>query len=247
MEAASNEKLSKGLSRMARNKPVKPAKREDLTRKAYLGIRRMLFHNEIIPGQKLSYRDLAERMGMSQTPVIQALKWLEFQQLVRREPHRGYYTEPVSLQEVEEAYELRQLIEVSLLEKTARRLAPDGLKQLEKALQSHLEASREVYLSERLLRDRDFHLTLAGLSGCRVQVRTLNHLFDLLYMKYGGSILFSTSMQKADAYHRAIYERIAAGDFEKASATLAEHISGVRRHVLSGLEKMIAEKKITAV
>ena len=52
------------------------------TRKAYLGIRNMLFHSEIVPGQKISYRDLAERLGMSQTPVIQALKWLEFQQLV---------------------------------------------------------------------------------------------------------------------------------------------------------------------
>ena len=85
------------------------------TRKAYLGIRNMLFHNEIGPGQKISYRDLAERLGMSQTPVIQALKWLEFQQLVRHEPNRGYYTAPVSLQEVEEIYDLRELIELALL------------------------------------------------------------------------------------------------------------------------------------
>ena len=46
------------------------------THKAYQGIRQMLFHNEIVPGQKIAYRDLAERLGMSQTPVIQALKWL---------------------------------------------------------------------------------------------------------------------------------------------------------------------------
>jgi DNA-binding GntR family transcriptional regulator len=50
----------------------------DSTWKAYTGIRNMLFHNEIMPGQKIAYRDLAERLGMSQTPVIQALKWLEF-------------------------------------------------------------------------------------------------------------------------------------------------------------------------
>jgi DNA-binding GntR family transcriptional regulator len=37
------------------------------TREAYQGIRRLLFHNEIAPGQKISYRDLAERLGMSQT------------------------------------------------------------------------------------------------------------------------------------------------------------------------------------
>ena len=59
--------------------------------KAYAGIRRMLFHNEIVPGQKIGYRDLAERIGMSQTPVIQALKWLEFQGLVRHEPQPGLF------------------------------------------------------------------------------------------------------------------------------------------------------------
>ena len=51
------------------------------TRRAYQGIRSLMLHNEIAPGQKISYRELAERLGMSQTPVIQALKWLEFQQL----------------------------------------------------------------------------------------------------------------------------------------------------------------------
>ena len=40
---------------------------------AYDGIRNMMFHNEIVPGQKISYRDLSERLGMSQTPVIPSL------------------------------------------------------------------------------------------------------------------------------------------------------------------------------
>ena len=53
--------------------------KEDFTQEAYMGIRRMFFLNEIIPGQKISYGDLAKRMNMSTTPVIQALKRLEAQ------------------------------------------------------------------------------------------------------------------------------------------------------------------------
>ena len=56
----------------------------------FAGIRNLMLHNELAPGQKIAYRDLAERLGMSQTPIIQALKWLEFQQLVRHEPHGPY-------------------------------------------------------------------------------------------------------------------------------------------------------------
>ena len=68
--------------------------------KAYLGIRRMFFVNDIHPGQKISYGELAKRLGMSTTPVIQTLKRLDDQGLVRYEPNRGYFTEEISLKEI---------------------------------------------------------------------------------------------------------------------------------------------------
>ncbi len=67
-------------------KKDKPAGKPDLTLTAYNAIRQMLFYNEIHPGQKIKYKDLAGRIGVSMTPVIQALKWLEFRNIVRHEP-----------------------------------------------------------------------------------------------------------------------------------------------------------------
>ncbi len=212
------------------------------THKAYQGIRHMLFHNEIVPGQKIAYRDLAERLGMSQTPVIQALKWLEFQGLVRHERHRGYYTEPVSIQEVEEIYDFRLQIELALLPRTLVRLDAAGLKTLEAALNAHLKASREIYLHDRLVRDMEFHLCLAGLSGNRVQHQTLRLLFDLLYLKYGGNILFSTSMDKADTAHKALFKHIRDNNLADAQAVLSGHIGQVKKHVLDGLKRLMMEK-----
>ena len=217
------------------------------TREAYQGIRRLLFHNEIAPGQKISYRDLAERLGMSQTPVIQALKWLEFQQLVRHEPNRGYYTEPVSIEEVAEIYEFRELVELSLLAKTMQRLNADRLHKLESALNTHLKAVADVTIYDRLATDMAFHLTLAELSQCTIQVRALSNLFDLLYLKYGGRILFSTSMTQAGADHRALYERIADGDAKGAAKLLRTHIRRVKDHVLVGLDRMAQEARVSTV
>ena len=212
------------------------------THKAYQGIRQMLFHNEIVPGQKIAYRDLAERLGMSQTPVIQALKWLEFQGLVRHERHRGYYTEPVSVQEVEEIYEFREQIELALLPRTLARLDAAAIDTLSSALEAHLKASREIYLHDRLVRDMEFHLTLAALSGNRVQHQTLRLLFDLLYLKYGGNILFSTSMEKADTAHKELFGHIRDNNLEGAKDVLSHHINSVKKHVLSGLARMMKEK-----
>lgn len=54
-------------------KSDKPAGKQDLTLTAYNAIRQMLFYNEIHPGQKIKYKDLAGRIGVSMTPVIQSL------------------------------------------------------------------------------------------------------------------------------------------------------------------------------
>ena len=213
------------------------------TRKAYLGIRNMMLHNELPPGQKLAYRDLAERLKMSQTPIIQALKWLEFQQLVRHEPNRGYFTASIDIQEVKEIYAVRETLEVSLLPGIVRTIDRRGIRTLRKALEAHLKASREIYLAERLKRDREFHLTLAQLSGNQVHCRILGDLFDLLYLKYSGNLLFSTSMDSADADHLALFDSIAAGDLKTARRILSGHIRRVRAHVLKGLRQITAAKK----
>ena len=201
--------------------------KDDFTQEAYMGIRRMFFLNEIIPGQKISYGDLAKKLGMSTTPVIQALKRLEFQGLVRHEPNRGYYTEKISLEEITEIYEFRELIETSLLEKTIGKITKAGLKTLKQALNDHLDAVRDIYLKERLLKDMQFHLTLARLSGCTLQVNTLKSLFDLLYLKYRGNILFVTPMEKVDSEHIRLYECIADADIPGAVEILRDRKSVV--------------------
>lgn len=215
---------------------------DDFTSEAYLGIRRMFFVNEITPGQKISYGDLAKRLGMSTTPVIQALKRLEDQGLVRHEPNRGYYTENISLQEIIEIYEFRELIETSLIKKTITSLTSKKLKVLKKALDSHLAAVRDIYLKERLQRDMEFHLVLASLSGCTIQVNTLKSLFDLLYLKYRANVLFVTPMERVDREHAELYESIAAGDIDAATTVLSQHITNVKEHAIASIEKVEKEK-----
>ena len=212
------------------------------TRKAYLGIRNLMLHNELAPGQKIAYRDLAERLGMSQTPIIQALKWLEFQQLVRHEPNRGDFTAPIDSKDVEDIYAGRETLELSQLPTIIRTIDRKGIQILRDAFEAHLKASREIYLAERLNRDMEFHLTLAQLSGNQVHCKILKDLFDLLYLKYSSNVLFSTSMESADADHQALFDSIADGDLKSARRTLSRHIRRVREHVLKGLRKITDAK-----
>ena len=215
----------------------------DHAQAAYQGIRRMLYHKELIPGQKVAYRELAERLEMSHTPIIQALKWLEFQGFVRHEPHRGYSMEPFSLEEVREIYELRELLEPSLLPATLERLDKEGEKQLKAAMEAHLSAVRDFYMKERLFKNREFHLTLAALSGKHTQVRLLQNIFDVLFLKYGGNYLPLKSLDSVDQEHQEIFRCVVSRNLKDARRILKRHVVNVKRQVLSSLQKMLEEKE----
>jgi len=223
----------------------------DLTKKAHTLIRQMMFHNEIVPGQKLAYRDLAKRLNMSLTPVSNALKYLEFQGLVRKELNRGYFIEPISTKEVQEIYDFRELIEISLLADTIRNLDKKAEKMLREAFEASVDAPNDTFISQRVSKDVRFHMTLAEISQNRTQTRALRHLFDLLYLKYGGDVLFNKYMKPGDfaahiastaSCHQQIYDSVIAKDLDSAKEALSRHIRTVKEDVLCGLERLREDK-----
>ena len=203
------------------------------------GIKEMLFTNALLPGQKISYRQLAEELGLSLTPVIQALKHLEFQGLVRHEPHKGYSTEPMSIQEVQDIYDTRELIETALVPDIIHNLDAEGIHTI-KALLDLPRVARDA-VNQRLMRDREFHLTLARLSRRRVQVQILNQLFDLLYLKYRGSLLFVESESPVGSQHRDIFDALISRDTARAQAAMKTHFTKIRSQALQALAKLLAE------
>ena len=215
----------------------------DHSQKAYKGLRRMLYLKELVPGQKIAYREIAERLNMSPTPIIQALKLLEFQGFVRHEPNRGYYMEPISLKELEEIYELRELLEPSLLPEAIEHLDDEGIKQLKRARDAHLSAVREFYLKERLFKNMEFHLTLASLSKMQTQVRLLRNTFDLLFLKYGGNYLHVSSLESVDHEHQKIVDCLVSRDLKGARKVLSQHIRNVKKQVLDIFRQMLEEQE----
>jgi DNA-binding GntR family transcriptional regulator len=226
-------------------KPIAESKEshEDSSQLAYQGIRRLLYNKEIVPGQRIAYRDLAEKLSLSPTPIIQALKRLELLGFVHHEPNRGFVMSPFSIQEIEEIYEMRELIEPALLAGTIRNINKEGLNALKKAMEAHLSAERDFYLKERLFRNRDFHLVLASLSKKETQIRILQNIFDILFLKYGGDYLLSRSLDSTDQEHQEVYDSISLRSLDRAQTVLKNHITNVKIQVLSSVRKMLAERE----
>jgi DNA-binding GntR family transcriptional regulator len=226
-------------------KDKKKKQKEESSQAAYHGIRHMLYNKELVPGQRIAYRDLAEKLQLSSTPIIQALKWLELQGFVRHEPNRGYSMAPFSIKEVEELYEIRELIEPSLVPAAIEKIDKKGLSDLKDALEAHLSAERESYLKERLFRNREFHMTLASLSGKATQIRILQNVFDMIFLKYGGNYFPISSLSATDQAHQEIYDAVALRSLERAQSVLKNHLTNVKIQVMTSIKKILAEQERT--
>lgn len=228
-------------------KRIATQEQEDHSQKAYKGIRRMLYYKDLVPGQKISGRDVAERLDMSLTPVIQALKFLEFQGFIEHKPNRGYYITPFRLEELEEIYELRELLEPYLVPFAIKHLDGEGKKKVRATLREHKSAEKERYPLERLFKNKEFHLALACLSHKSTQVNVLRNIFDILFLKYGGNHGPVEPMALSEDEHEKIFECVISGDDQGAKKLLTRHIVNVKHLVLERFRKILERKDIPEV
>jgi DNA-binding GntR family transcriptional regulator len=194
----------------------------------------MVMNNEIPPGARVNIDALAQDLGVSQTPVREALARLEADDLVRKEPLRGYRTTPLLTREqFADLYELRLLLEGWATERAARQITSHG----GAALMSELDSVRVVpsgneYEAYRSITDHDtrFHGLIFELAGNEV-VRSVwarthchLHLFRLLY----AGMLGTRALQE----HRLIAEAIGAGDVAGSVAAMQAHLEASRARLL---------------
>ena len=78
---------------------------------AYNAIKQLIAGRKLVPGQKLTLRDLEETLGMSKTPIINSLMMLEQEGLVTSKQNRGFYMKEVTAEEAEQIYDLREKLE----------------------------------------------------------------------------------------------------------------------------------------
>jgi DNA-binding FadR family transcriptional regulator len=90
----------------------------------------------------------------------------------------------------------------------------------------------------------EFHLKLARLSGNQIRINTLKYLFDLLYLKYRGNILFVTPMDRVDNEHIQLYEAIENKDLPTARKVLSSHIANVKQHAIESTRRALQDKRI---
>jgi DNA-binding GntR family transcriptional regulator len=208
-----------------------------LAETTYQDIKRMLWVGELAPGQKLRYQDIAQRLSVSMTPIINALTRLENEGLVKSEARRGFFVPRLELREARELYELRAVLEPMLLVKAIPLITDDDLSHIKQLMEHHRECRDSIYTRERLYRDSRLHLAISARSDHITGHHYLRQVFDRLFLRYSPERLSSQRMSGAEQEHKALFKALEAGDEKGAVKIISEHIEKGRDHILCGLDQ----------
>ncbi len=205
------------------------------TLKAVLGIRDLVFSGEIAPGERLSEVAVAERLGLSRTPVRSAFTRLEREGILAPIRSGGYAVRAFSAADVADAIELRGVLEGTAARLAAERgVAPARMAGL-KALVADLDDIVSKPLAEMdfqayIERNAAFHGMLAGLAGSEVVRREVEQVTMLPFSGPSAFIElqadipeFRASLVIGQAQHRAIAEAIELREGLRAEAVAREH------------------------
>ena len=221
---------------------------ENLSARVYIQIKNLILCNEVLPGQKLHHQELSERLGVSRTPVREALTRLVQEGYVSLLPNRGFTCKEIRLQEAEELYDLREALEAFAVEKAIENLTDVGLDQLARKMDLYGEDVRKRFSRERLIYDQDLHLEIARLSGNDTLGKTLAQVFERIILKRRTDGLYDpTRGLMAHQEHLWLLQAMKQRDRDKAVAIVRAHIRAGKDNVVADLRQRqeIRELKTT--
>jgi DNA-binding GntR family transcriptional regulator len=210
-----------------------PPKKEFLKDQAYNNIKKLLMKGELSPGEFLSEGYLSEELGMSRTPIRSAIQRLEHEGIVKIHPKQGIYICDISIQQVNEIYEARAVLETFAIRKLSQTIERHQIQELQDILDHQFKEiqNQDIYLS--LKYDTEFHLKIMEL----IENKEMYEMFKSIEAKlsfYGKKVLTKKMERLLQTYeeHLLILTELEKGNAESAVHNMEEHLQKGRRILL---------------
>ena len=213
---------------------------EPLIDSVYARLRDMILANVLRSGQKLVDRDLAEQLGVSRTPVREALGRLAMMGLVEARSRRGYYVRQYTADDVSDLYEFRRILEVSAARLAAENAQPEHIEQFERILVELDELAADSSNRARSVElDLEIHNLIAAASGNASLEEAIQNLMDkvmcFIWVDWvDPRSAVPETVAAAHREHKDMITRIIEKDADGAAESLGAHID-YAREVLEGI------------
>jgi DNA-binding GntR family transcriptional regulator len=184
----------------------------------------MIRKGVLIQGQRVIEADICAQLGVSRTPLREALRMLESEGLVELIPHRGVLIRQPSINEIQEMFEVMGVLEGTCARLTAQGMTAVGLRKIERLhdkLENHFaRGDREKYIAV----NRIFHSLIQELAGNRVLNDIIARLRDKIALYRHQQIYEKGRFAESIQEHRDILDALRHRDPEAAEARMKHHL-----------------------
>jgi len=197
---------------------------ENLDHKVYLILKQMITERKLLPGEKIPQEKLAREMGISRTPLVNALKYLEKEKLVEAKPRRGFYVRLFTDSEIISIFELREVLEGLAARRTAKQITDREKERLQRFFTQFPENKPITDSSAYVNEDREFHNYVTGL-GSKEFLRSVLETYNIISFSYQFSSPDGLARDPNETIHehRAIIDAISRRDPQAAEQLMHAH------------------------
>jgi GntR family transcriptional regulator, rspAB operon transcriptional repressor len=200
---------------------------EFLVDRAYEAIRGAIVRMELGPGSSVSEGSLSQQMGISRTPIREALKRLEDEGLVRIVPRRGAYVTDITAEDIVQIYQLREALECFAIGFVPRNSDPTELKEMVAGLEHTAEWIRDGEIARVDDLDTHLHRFIARAPRNDRLIRLVDQLLNQVIRLRRMTPAVPGRLERQMAEHRRIILALDAGDVEEAREALRSHLRSV--------------------
>ena len=198
----------------------------------YEELKRQILVGEIAPGTRMMEVELAEDMGVSRTPVREAIRKLEKEGLVTIEPRRGAYASDISIKDMVDVLKVRQMLEGMAASMAAQKVTEEEKLDFVEANSAYKNAVKKGNIEEIIRYDELFHQLIVSYSGNKTLNQLLSQVQELaLRFRYIYYDDFSR-YENMPVEHEEIEEAIISGDTQKAKVVAEEHVERLKKFVI---------------
>jgi len=208
------------------------AQHENLDQKVYSILKDMIMERQLLPGQKIPQEKLARDLGISRTPLIGALKFLEQDKLVESVPRRGFFVRLFSKEEMVYIFELREVLEGLAARRAAAKVTDAQITELNRFFKDFAKQKNISDVKAYAREDRRFHTFVTNI-GAKEFLKSILLTTNIISFSY--QVLHTEGLVRTPnetiQEHLAVIEAIQARDSEAAENLMRQHFKKSLAHL----------------
>lgn len=202
----------------------------------YEQLKFQILTGKITPGTRMMEVELAEEMGVSRTPVREAIRKLEKEGMVNIEPRRGAYASDISVKDMVDILEVREDLEGLAASLAAERITEEQTEELRRITKGYGDAIQNSDTEQIIHFDELFHKHIVSCTGNNTLIQLSETVQELaLRFRYLYYDDFSR-YENMPVEHKQIIDAITSGDVETARIVADEHVRKLKEFVLEAGE-----------